>query len=318
MFLQTVCAFCCCLYSSPRFWSCVPLCCATSAVVCVTFAPPVRLYLVFLHASWCVCVVFLEVAVYFLLLLLLLRCCGSVLSWCFWVDGVLSWFRGVLGVCACLLLVWLLVGVGVWLVCFFCLWWFCFVLLWSAFWWVWFSVRCSPGGVVLCSWLCWCVRVWLFFARWLVSGGSCVAPPLLTQNATLVRWLCGVSAPGGYASGWLCAIQLVRLIRASYIGSVLFIPSVVRVSCRKCPSPFVAVASRLFFPSGCWFMFSAAVHSSPPGVVRASSRCACACSFSLFMLLLGYVLNVARGSPPCLIVSYPFLLVFVLFFVIVR
>ena len=112
-------------------------------------------------------------------------------------------------------------------------------------------------------------------------------------------WLCGVSAPGVYASGWLCAIQLVRLSRASYIGSVLFSPSVSRVSCRYCilcsPSRcVVAVASRLRVPSGIWFPFSAAVRSIHAGVVHASVRCACACSFSLFILVVGYGLKL-RG-----------------------
>lgn len=97
-FLQLFCAFCCFVDASPRFCCAVPLCCATSAVVRVTFAPPVRLYLVFLRAcvvsAWC----FFEVAVYFLLLLLLL---SPVVS-CFLASVVLwfvsSWFRGLLGV----------------------------------------------------------------------------------------------------------------------------------------------------------------------------------------------------------------------------
>lgn len=146
------------------------------------------------------------------------------------------------------------------------------------------------------------------------------SPPLLTQNATLVGWLCGVSAPGGYASGWLCAIQLVRLVRASCTRSVLFRPSVVRVSCRSFSIlPPFAHASRLITPvSGCWFALICANRVSPFGVVRFSCRWQCACTFCLFIFSVGYVLNVARVSLPCLIVSYSFLLVFVLFLVIFR
>lgn len=168
--LQFVCCCLCCLYSPPRFWSCVPLCCATSAVVRVTFAPPVRLYLVFLRA----CVVFFEVAVYFLLLLLLLRRCGSVLSWCLLVAGVSSWFCGLLGVscCWCVLL---LVGVGVFGVCVLLLVLFCFGLsavLWSS--WCWCCSCCVSCVVALLS-------VLLLLVAGGASGGSwfgCVAPPL--------------------------------------------------------------------------------------------------------------------------------------------
>ena len=92
------------------------------------------------------CVVFFEVAVYFLLLLLLLRRCGSVLLWCLLVAGVVSWFCGLLGVlllragvccCWCVLV----------LLFFFC--WFCFVLGCPLF--------CGPPGVFCSSWLFWFV-----------------------------------------------------------------------------------------------------------------------------------------------------------------
>ena len=187
----------------------------------------------------------------------------------------------------------------------------------------WFLLLCG-SCVVGCFWFFLVVVGWvvlLLRCFWCVTIKLVCGPaPGLTQNATLVGWLCGVSAPGGYASGWLCAIQLVRLSRASRTRSVLFRPSVVRVSCRSFSIlPPFAHASRLITPvSGCWFALICANRVSPFGVVRFSCRWQCACSFSLFMLLLGYVLNVARVSLPCLIVAYPFLLLFVLFFVFFR
>ena len=96
------------------------------------------------------------------------------------------------------------------------------------------------------------------------------------------------SAPGGYASGWLCAIQLVRLLRASLVSSLPVRPSVVRVSCRR--SSLVgacATASRLICPSSCLFAFIVAVRVSPPGVVRCSCRWQSACNCFLFMLFVG-------------------------------
>lgn len=182
--LQFVCCYLCCLCVSPRFWSCPPLCCATRAVVCVTFAPPVRLYLVFPLGCSCVCVVFFEVAVYFLLLLLLLSPVLSVLLWCSLVAGVSSWSRGLLGVsCVC----------GGWLVCvvcvfwFFCLCWFWCVLGCPLFWWLLWLLRCCVaravgllvgcGGCValsaFCSWWCCSAVVLLLVWFWFV-----VAPVL--------------------------------------------------------------------------------------------------------------------------------------------
>ena len=42
------------------------------------------------------------------------------------------------------------------------------------------------------------------------------------------------------------------------------------------------------------------------------------CPVTCCMVFVGYVVNVARVSSPCLFVSYPFLLVFVLFLVFFR
>lgn len=197
----------------------------------------------------------------------------------------------------------------------------------SAFWWVLFSVRGFAPGVFVCSALS---PVLFMLLLVVVAGasvllvvllvllvvgllvllsplfcvGSCrfvtiwVGPaPGLTQNATLVGWLCGVSAPGGYASGWLCAIRFVRLVRASCTRSVLFRPSVVRSSCQNFSIlPPFALASQLIFPvSGCWFALIMANRFSPFGVVHFSCRWQWACSFSLFMFFVGYVVNVARG-----------------------
>ena len=133
----------------------------------------------------------------------------------------------------------------------------------------------------------WCVTIKLV----------CASPAGLTQNATLVGWLCGVSAPGGYASGWLCAIRFVRLVRASCTRSVLFRPSVVRSSCQNFSIlPPFALASQLISPvSGCWFALIMANRFSPFGVVHSSCRWQWACSFFLFMVFVGYVVNVARG-----------------------
>jgi len=191
--LQFVCCCLCCLYSPPRFCCLLPLCCATSAVVCVTFAPPVRLYLVFLRASVRRFLLFFEVAVYFLLLLLLLSPVLSVLLWCLLVAGVVIWFRGVLGVSCCVfllvgcLVVWLcprfcgavascVVGCCWCVLCllfvFFC--WFCFVLGCPLF--------CGPPGVAPVVF-----RVWLLF--WLV---------------VVVVLLCPL-----FCSWWCCSAVLV-------------------------------------------------------------------------------------------------------------
>lgn len=230
--LQFVCCCLCCLYSPPRFWSCVPLCCATSAVVCVTFAPPVRLYLVFLCGSslffWCSCAIFC--------IFLLCCLCGvefsgfcCVVLWCclvLWSVGCCSWL---LRVCACflfglfgyvalseilLLLLLLHVCFVLSLVCVVCLFGVCVLLLvlfcfgWSAV----LLVGCR-GCVALSAFLLLCVAPsWCWFMCFLLSWWFLVVvgpPPLflvrhdlgwlcfLTQNATLVGWLCGVSAPGG-------------------------------------------------------------------------------------------------------------------------
>ena len=197
---------------------------------------------------------------------------------------------------------------------------------WSSGWlsWLCCSVRFfAPGGVVVAGVFLLLVvspvrcTVLVLVAPGSCASGSfggrwfgCVAPPLfhdlgcsgpapgLTQNATWLGWLCGVSAPGGYASGWLCAIQLVRLLRASLVSSLPVRPSVVRVSCRY--SRFSAVylcatASRLICPSSCLFAFIVATRFSPPGVVRLSCRWQSALICSLFMVVVGYVVNVARG-----------------------
>ena len=180
-FLQLFCVFCCFVDASPRFWSCVPLCCATRAVVYVTFAPPVRLYLVFLRASVRRFLLFFEVAVYFSSLFLLLRRCGSALLWCLLVAGVVSWFCGLLGVW--LLRVWL---VCVWLLLCFCLCWFCFVLGCPLF--------CGPPGVgvapvVFRVWLLFCLCCsWLLFVFWLVVVVVLLCPLFCSW------WCCGCSA----------------------------------------------------------------------------------------------------------------------------
>lgn len=144
--------------------------------------------------SPCVCAVFFEVAVYFLLLLLLLWRCGSVLLWCFCVAGVLSWFRGVVGVScvsrvACVLLLVCVV------LCFFCLCWFWFVLLCPLF-----GGCCSLSVVLLL--VCFsaplfllCVAPsWCWFMRFLLSWWFLVVigpPPLFLVRHDQVRlWSC--------------------------------------------------------------------------------------------------------------------------------
>ena len=105
--LQFVCCCLCCLYSPPRFWSCVPLLYSTCACHCVTFAPSLRLYLVFLLRPWCVCVVFFGVAVYFYCFWC---CCGVVVQFSCGVSVLLLVCSGfvvcwvlllVCGVCCC-------------------------------------------------------------------------------------------------------------------------------------------------------------------------------------------------------------------------
>ena len=102
--LQFVCCCLCCFASSPRFWSCVPLCCAISAVVRVTFAPSVRLYLVFCCVSWCFFEVVLSVFLYFSPLLPLWCRVFPVLVVC-WCGVLVLWSVGccVVGV-VCLML----------------------------------------------------------------------------------------------------------------------------------------------------------------------------------------------------------------------
>lgn len=164
---------------------------------------------------------------------------------------------------------------------------------------------CFPSWLfLLCvapSW-CWFMRLVVVL---LVVGLLVLLSPLFLVRHDQVRlcfssWfnaechLVGVavwfSAPGGYASGWLCAIQLVRLLRASLVSSLPVRPSVVRVSCRR--SSLVgacATASRLICPSSCLFAFIVAVRVSPPGVVRCSCRWQSACScFLRFIFSVGY------------------------------
>ena len=244
-------------------------------------------------------------------------CCCSCVVWLllffclcwFWCVLVGPLFCGPPGCLCCsswlllLLLVFWLVVVVVLLCPLFCSWWCCGC-----------SAVLVARVVLLCVAPSWCwlllVRVLLVLLVLLVVVGLVVlllrcfvdpapgSPPLLTQNATWLGWLCGVSAPGVYASGWLCAIQLVRLLRASLVSSLPVRPSVVRVSCRY--SRFSAVylcatASRLICPSSCLFAFIVATRCSPPGVVRLSCRWQSALICSLFMLFVGYGLNVARG-----------------------
>jgi hypothetical protein len=184
VFLQLLCAFCCFVDASPRFCYGVPLCCATSAVVCVSFAPPVRLYLVFLRASVRRFVLFWGSVVGFsgasASVASVVSCfLASVVLWCWCPGFVVCWVF------------------GVWLV-FFCLWWFWCVVSGPLFggWLlrVWLVVVvcvsrvlsgcCSSVGSVL-FWVVRCFapgvfRVWLLvcFSSWLVhvAPGSCVAP----------------------------------------------------------------------------------------------------------------------------------------------
>lgn len=199
--LQFVCCCLCCLYSPPRFWSCVPLCCATPAVVCVTFAPSVRLYLVFLCAVLVLFEVVLLIFLYFSPLLplwcrvsWLLLCCVAVVlvSLCVgccvllvcivfvgWLFGCVALSEilwcvapGVWCSCCVLLHVCLVLLVCVWCVLFVCcvyssvgsvLFWVvrCFVFFWL-------SVLLCP---LFCSWLLLCVAPsWC----WLLLVGSCV------------------------------------------------------------------------------------------------------------------------------------------------
>lgn len=165
--LQKLCCFCCCLYSPPRFWSCVPLCCATSAVVRVSFSPSLRLYLVFLCASSCFFEVVRVVFLYFSPLLplwcrvfWLLLWCGVVLS-----GFVVCWVLLLVASCMCLFSFWVVwlcgsvrdfVGVVASCVsCCSCVLCCCYSSVGSGVFWL---VRCSSGWL---SWLCCSVR---FFA----------------------------------------------------------------------------------------------------------------------------------------------------------
>lgn len=159
--LQFVCCCLCCLYSPPRFWSCVPLCCATPAVVCVTFAPSVRLYLVFLCASWCFFEVVLLIFLYFSPLLPL---------WC-----RVSWL---LLCCVAVVLVSLCVGCCVLLVCIVFVGWLFGCVAVSEI--LWCVASCVVGWCVsrVCSVSCCCSSVdsvLFWVVRCFAPGG--VAPP---------------------------------------------------------------------------------------------------------------------------------------------
>ena len=132
---------------------------------------------------------------------------------------------------------------------------FCFWCSSGWLWWLCCSVRFfAPGSCVALlvvlggSWSSSAVLLLVVFLLLLVVDLGCVAPPLfhdlgcsgpapgLTQNATLVGWLCGVSAPcfmrlGGCApSGWfVCVVRrrlgpccFVRLLFVFPLGGRLF------------------------------------------------------------------------------------------------
>lgn len=194
LFLQTVCCFFCCYPSPFAVLPCAsgvlfhPCCCACLICTVLAVVPGVSL---------CVCVVFFEVAVYFLLLLLLLRRCGSVLSWCLLVAGVSSWFCGLLGASCVVRVVCVLFVVCFFLLLFFC--WFCFVLGCPLF--------CGPPGVG-CVWLLCCSSCWssgwlswlCCSVRFFAPGGVVVAPPVCCTVLVLV------------APGWFMRLVVVLLV----------------------------------------------------------------------------------------------------------
>ena len=236
-FLQLLCAFCCFVDASPRFCCLSPLCCATSAVVCVTFAPCLRLYLVFLRASSSL---FGVVSSVFLVLppLLplwcvvswLLLCCGAgdlvslcvgcfvCVVCCFWcVVG--CWWCVLLLVARCVVLLLLVL--------------FCFGLsavLWSS--WCWLCVVAllsvllllvavgllvgCRGCVALSAFLL-LVVLWLLvcFPSWLVL--LCVAPSWLVHVApgscvALLVVLGGSWSSSAVLCSWLIWCWLVLLV----------------------------------------------------------------------------------------------------------
>lgn len=197
--------------------------------------------------SPCVCVVFFEVAVYFLLLLLLLRRCGSVLLWCLVVAGVVFWFRGLLGASCCLWCVLFWFGLFgcvalseiLWCCCFVCGWCcvgVCLVCVlslvgvlsvlvlvcfgWSAFLLLvvlWLLRCCVVARVfLLCvapSW-CWLLLVgscvWLFF---LVVGLLVLLSPLFLVRHDQARlwscsWFNAECHPGWVAVWCFCSWRL--------------------------------------------------------------------------------------------------------------
>ena len=142
------------------FWWCVVLCCVVS--VC------------WVCCLWCVCLLCVLFLVGCLVMWLCPRFCGVVASgvWCVFASGwclcssvgsVLFWVVR----CFVVLLVLVVCGCSSWLLLF--------------FWLVVVAVLLSPLFWWSCSWFSWLV----------------CSPPILTQNATLVGWLCGVSASGG-------------------------------------------------------------------------------------------------------------------------
>jgi hypothetical protein len=138
---------------------------------------------------------FFGVAVYFLLLLLLLWRCGSVLSWCLLVAGGVFWFCGLLGVARVVSVV----------CCFF------WLVVWLCG-----SVRCFAPGVFCSSWLfgCWCVSPVRCTVLVLVAGSfggswfGCVSPPLFHDP--------GCSGPG------FVLIAECHLVGVAVCGFVLF------------------------------------------------------------------------------------------------
>lgn len=346
LFLQTLCCFCCFVDASPRFCCGFPLCYSTCAVACVTFAPFLRLYLVFLRASvwffWCSCVFFVAFAVASALWLssrLVFLCCGVVwlVSWC--VGCLVLWF--VCGcccvLCVCLVCVLSLVGV---LVC---------VAL-SAFWWVLFSVRCfaPPGCLVAGVFCCWCVSPVLFMLLLVVRasvllvlfGGSwfgCVAPPLFLVRHDLgwlwsCSWFNAECHLVGVAVWCFCSWRLCFWVVVCHpVGSSgsCFVYHVASWSlcCCSCVFSVVSDSSHLLYGVHvsfyCPVFVSVCVYCCVPCFSAWCCSCllsvaVCSCLLSVHVFC-GLCCKCCSGVlPPCLFTVYPFSPVFVPFFVIFR
>lgn len=204
----------------------------------------------------------------------------------------------------------------------------CFAL--SAFWWVLFSVRCFAPGVffcsavspVRCSWRVVLVArasvlLVLFGGSWFgcvappLFAGSLIlllfgSPPLLTQNATWLGWLCGVSAPAGLWESVSVCGHVVHVV-------LEFVYSVWCVSGSAFYSLQLSVWSSFLpcccfgslFCSVCWVVLRFSL--DPPGsccfCLCVSSCCVCCCccvSCYLLHLVVGLWVKCCSGFFPLL------------------